>query len=140
MRAALLLSLLTACGPAYDLSGDWTGDLTCGEGSPSLVMNYTLEPTDQDLQWTGDTRIQLTTSDNEEVDITFTLEFTLVDPDGGAETLEPEVDVLDCAEASFGEMNCWSAEATWDVTDDEINGSLSGFIINDGNCDFTQER
>lgn len=142
MRAlapALLLSLLCACGPAYDLGGDWTGSLTCGS-SPELVLNTTLEPTDVDLRWAGAHRVQFEDSDGNAVDITFTLEYTLVDPPRGADTLTPEVDVQDCAEASFGELNCWSASATWDVEDDELAGALSGFIVNDGECDYVQER
>lgn len=136
--AAAAVSLLCACG-AYDLSGDWMGTLTCGN-SAELVMNTTLEPTDVDLRWEGEHRIQFTSSDDEEIDIGFTLQYTLIDPPRGAEELTPEVAVSDCSEASFGEINCWQAAATWDVVDDELEGTLTGFIVNDGSCVYTQER
>lgn len=137
-RLALpLLTLLTACGPQVELSGDWTGEMTCGAGSPTLAWRAQLAADGE--AFSGPAELSVTTTDGQE-DFNFTL--VLSAADGGAEgDLVPlDLDVQDCTITSTGEVNCWSGAADWDSGDDELIGTFSGIYLNEGECDWTLEK
>ncbi|MBK9368382.1 MAG: hypothetical protein IPN01_19085 [Deltaproteobacteria bacterium] len=137
--APLLFAALTACGPQVDLSGDWTGEMTCGEGSPTLAWRAELVADADGESFSGPAELGVTTTEGEE-DFNFTLVFSAADGGGEGDLVPLELDVQDCTITSTGEVNCWSGAADWDSGDDELLGTFSGMYLNDGECDWTLEK
>lgn len=137
--APLLFVLHTACGPQVELSGDWTGEMTCGEGSPTLAWRAELAADADGESFSGPAELGVTTTEGEE-DFNFTLVFSAADGGGSGDVVPLELDVQDCTITSTGEVNCWSGAADWDSGDDELLGTFSGMYLNDGECDWTLEK
>ncbi|MCK6520778.1 hypothetical protein L6R49_04975 [Myxococcota bacterium] len=137
--AVPLLTVLTACGPEVELTGDWTGEMTCGEGSPTLAWRVELAGDADGEEFSGPALLSVTTTEGQE-DFNFTLVFSASDEGGSGDLVPLDVDVQDCTITSTGEVNCWSGAAEWDSGDDELLGSFSGMYLNDGECDWTLEK
>lgn len=134
----LLMLPLLACEDAPDLTGDWFGDAQFGGSASTLAWSIDLEPGAEASTWSGASEFSFDTTDGEVI-LSFGLEIRVPESDG-AEPITLDIDVVDCASSTQGEFNCWSAEGTWDLVDDEISGTFDGVPVNDGTCDFTLER
>lgn len=137
MRTLPLFSVaLVACGPSVDAVGDWTGEATC-EGF-SIPMTMTTTGTEDDGEVEGTGLVEFTSSDNQEISVSFDVDMSWERVRGG--NAEMMVEFSNCEEASAGPIVCWFAEnASFFVSDQELSASLVGFVVNDGNCEWDME-